>query len=227
MGVGNSCVSGACDFGFDPFGVERLGELSDSHTSRALNVVTDDTKQSGDDSWKAAYDIKKAPDNITIGGGKSYDDLPENQKYALHITSKTLREGLTLAETSDDSQVKLLNTNGIKAVWYSSVSDKGVWGGVRTGDVARASFRYRTIQFYGDRMVSLLGGYSIIKGSKAWLERRGLGYKVTGVFSRKDAFRYVVGHELGHLTYRNSRINSPTLVEGDADNFYLKLFKGG
>jgi hypothetical protein len=30
MGVGNSCASGACDFGFDPFGVDRLGELSHS-----------------------------------------------------------------------------------------------------------------------------------------------------------------------------------------------------
>jgi hypothetical protein len=42
MGVGNSCASGACDFGFDPFGVDNLGKSSeDSQSNKDLDLRKD------------------------------------------------------------------------------------------------------------------------------------------------------------------------------------------
>jgi len=182
-------------------------------------------KQSDDASWKDNYDITEAPDNISIGGGKSYDDLSEEQKYALHITSETLKEGIRLAQSSDDRQLNSLDPESINAVWYSSVNDKGVWDSVGPRDLARARYSGgENIQFYGDRMVNLLGGLSIARD----LSRLKKGYSVNGRFSRQDAFRYVAGHELGHVTRRNSSImrNDAVAAERNADYFYKQLYRG-
>jgi len=183
-------------------------------------------KQSDDASWKDNYDITRVPDNISIGGGKSYDDLSEEQKYALHITSETLKEGIRLAQSSKDRQLKSLDPELINAVWYSSANDKGVWGSMKPDDLARARYSSgENIQFYGDRMVNLLGGLSI-KRSASRLEE---GYSVNGKFNRQGAFRYIVGHELGHVTRKNSsfmRQGNFDGAEGNADYFYKQLYRG-
>ncbi len=194
--------------------------------SGAFNASSGGANQNNQNNWKENYDISNAPNNIAIGGGKSYEDLSEEQKYALHITSETLREGMRLAQSSSDRQVSSLDSSIIKAVWYSSISEKGVWNSAKPDDFARARFTSgENIQFYGDKMVSLLGGLTLGPSTRGAAERLTMGYTVTGILNRKNAFRYLVGHELGHVTYQNSRLIGSS-KETNADYFYKQLYKG-
>ncbi len=175
-------------------------------------------------SLKDNYDISEAPSNNSIGGGKSYEDLSEDQKYAVHMTNEALLLALRLVKSSKDPQVQSLDTTSINAVWYESVGDKGVWTGpLSSGTLARAKYiDGENIQFYGDRMVDFLPGGRKIGRS---IDRLKKGYYVHGIPAGKEAFRYIVGHELGHVTRLNSILPTSQRRERNADTFYKQLFK--
>ena len=176
------------------------------------------------DSSKGQVDISKAPKHIKMGDGVKYDDLPEAQKYAVHLAEKSLIETVKRAQLSSDPQMKGVSLESVNATWYSDPSSKGAWDGL---DKAYAMGSYsagENIQFNGTRMVDLLpGGKGFSPFTPVELKK---GYFIVGPLGMKagqGAFNYVVSHEVGHTTFINSRVSKP---ESNADSFYLRLLGG-
>jgi hypothetical protein len=173
------------------------------------------------ESLKDQYDITKPPKHIEMRKGLSYSDLPDAQKYAVHMADEALAETIQRAQASNDPQMKGVSHQSVKAVWYDDPNARGAWSGL---DRAYAMGSYRSgenIQFNGRIMVQLLPGGSGLPGGINMLQRGYFAVGHSGIPAGKGAFNYVVAHEVGHTTYLNSRVQN---AESNADSFYLRLF---
>ena len=193
-------------------------ELSDSERVEQ-NVETD---FNGDPDWKGRYDITIAPKHIKMAKGLKYNNLSEDEKYAVHMTEATLVQTIRLAEQSKDPQMVGISLKGINAVWYSDPDSKGAWDQLDSA-YAMASYRAgENIQFNGKAMKTLLPGGKGIPGGIRMLKMGYFAVGFDGIQAGQRAFNYVVAHEVAHTT----RINSISMnAESNADNFYKQLYE--
>ena len=168
------------------------------------------------------YDISKPPKHIEMREGLNYSDLPEAQKYAVHMADEALVDTIQRAQASNDPQMRGVSHQSVKAVWYDDPNARGAWNGLDRAYAMGSHRAGENIQFNGRIMVQLLPGGPGLPGGINMLQRGYFAVGHSGMPSGKGAFNYVVAHEVGHTTYLNSRVQN---AESNADSFYLRLFR--
>lgn len=78
------------------------------------------------------------------------------------------------------------------------------------------------LQLYGQRMAQMLpgGSASLNRGPEALTH----GYYINNISAGKELFKYIIGHELGHVTPLNSKLPTSQRRERNAETFYRFLF---